>query len=65
MQTLYVTAVYYTVTTISTVGYGDISGTNNLEKIICCFLMVMGVFFFSFSSGSLTSIISNYDQINQ
>lgn len=61
---LYLTSFYYTVTTISTVGYGDISGNNTLERLICIMLMIMGVFFFSFSSGSLTSIISNYDQYN-
>ena len=61
----YVISIYYTVTTISTVGYGDISGTNTFERIICIFLMIIGVFFFSFSSGTLTSIIANYDMIHQ
>ena len=64
IPTLYVTAVYYTVTTISTVGYGDISGNNNTERIICIFLMITGVFFFSFSSGNFTLLISNYEQVN-
>ena len=58
---LYIVSLYYTVTTISTVGYGDISGNNNTERIICIFLMITGVFFFSFSSGSLTNIIQNYE----
>ena len=53
--------MYYTVTTIATVGYGDISGTNTTERIICIFLMISGVFFFSFSSGTLTNIISNQE----
>jgi len=61
---LYSTAIYFTVTTITTVGYGDISGTNATERIICVFLMIMGVIFFSFSTGSLTSMISNYDSAN-
>jgi hypothetical protein len=51
---LYTTAFYFTVTTITTVGYGDISGTNTTERVICIFLMIIGVLFFSFSSGSLT-----------
>ena len=57
ITTKYTTAVYWTVTTISTVGYGDISGNNNLEKCMCIILMITGVFFFSFTAGSLTSII--------
>ena len=58
---LYTTAFYFTVTTITTVGYGDISGTNQVERVICMFLMILGVLFFSFSSGYLTSLISNMD----
>ena len=53
------------VATITTVGYGDISGNNMLERIICILLMVMGVIFFSISSGNLTSIISKDDDINK
>jgi 3-deoxy-D-manno-octulosonic-acid transferase len=58
MDELYVLSIYYTVTTISTVGYGDISGNNMLERIMCMIYMVSGVFFFSFASGSLTSVIT-------
>ena len=51
-------------TTITTVGYGDISGHTVFERIICIFLHLIGVLSYSFASGSLTSIIQNYDQIN-
>ena len=51
---LYLASFYFTVTTITTVGYGDISGTNFTERLICIFLMITGVLFFSFSSGTLT-----------
>lgn len=61
---LYAISFYWTITTITTVGYGDISGTNNLEKTFCSIVMVIGVFGFSFANGSLTSIIQNYDQTN-
>jgi voltage-gated potassium channel Kch len=54
---LYITALYFTVTTITTVGYGDISGTNTTERLVSIFLMILGVVFFSFSTGALTSII--------
>lgn len=64
MKDMYLTSLYFTVTTITTVGYGDISGTNSLERLICCFLMIMGVLFFSVSSGTLTSIITNYEEVN-
>jgi hypothetical protein len=58
---LYVTSFYFTVTTIVTVGFGDITAKNSGEKIICIFLMLIGVISFSFATGSLSSIIANYD----
>lgn len=61
---LYVTSFYFAVTTITTVGYGDISGNSTLERLICFFLHLVGVLSYSFASGSLTTIISNYDNIN-
>ena len=53
--------MYFTVTTILTVGYGDIRAYSNEEKLFCIFLMLIGVLSFSFATGSLSSIISNYD----
>lgn len=57
----YLTSVYFTVTTITTVGYGDISGGSRSEKIFCIFIMLIGVMSFSFFSGSLASLIQFYD----
>lgn len=58
---LYVSAFYFTVTTIVTVGYGDITAVSNGEKIVCIFLMLIGVIAFSFGTGALSSIIASYD----
>ena len=55
---------YWTVTTITTVGYGDISIKTNLEKVCALFLMVFGVVSFGLLSGSLTNILQNYDVSN-
>lgn len=53
----YLTSFYWTVTTITTVGYGDVSIITNTEKICCIFLMVFGVVSFGLLSGSLTNIL--------
>ena len=45
---IYLVSLYWTVTTITTVGYGDISGTNLPEMIFCCLVMIIGVIAFGF-----------------
>lgn len=61
---LYVLAIYWTIQTITTVGYGDLDITNTLEVVFCSIIMVVGVMSFSFANGSLTSILSSYDSQN-
>ena len=58
----YITACYFIMTTISTVGYGDISASTRLERVFMIALMLIGVSSFTFISGALSSILSNYDQ---
>lgn len=58
---LYVTSFYFSVTTIVTVGYGDITAISIGEKIVAVFLMITGVIAFSFATGALASIIQSQD----
>lgn len=60
----YLISFYWATTTITTVGYGDIYGTNDLEMVFCALVQIIGVSGFAFASSSLTSIITNYDQTN-
>lgn len=53
----YLTSIYFTVTTITTVGYGDVTISTKFEKIFCIITMLTGVIAFSFASGSLASIL--------
>lgn len=57
----YLTAFYFTITTITTVGYGDFSPGTFIEKIVGIVIMFVGVMAFSFASGSLASYISQKD----
>ena len=54
---LYLTSFYFTITTVTTVGYGDWSANTFAEKIVAIFIMFIGVIAFSFASGTLTNFI--------
>ena len=57
----YIAAVYYTVTTITTVGYGDHSPVNTTERLVGILTMILGVIAFSYATGSLSSLIFDND----
>jgi len=61
MWSKYLASIYWAVTTVTTVGYGDISGKTELEMILCVIWMFIGVGFYSFTIGSLSSFLTSID----
>ena len=61
---LYLVSFYWTITTITTVGYGDISAGTDFERLFSIVVMIAGVIGFSIATGSLSSIMSNLDSAN-
>ena len=55
----YVTAVYWVITTMSTVGYGDLLPSTTFERTYTMLVMIGGVTFFAGITGTITEIISN------
>ena len=53
---IYLVSVYFIIVTITTVGYGDITGQDYLEIIFQIFLLIIGTIAYSFT----ISYISNY-----
>ena len=57
----YMASLYWTYTTMSTVGYGDIYAGTDIERVLAILVMVFGVCFFSFTIGSISSFFSRID----
>jgi potassium voltage-gated channel Eag-related subfamily H protein 8 len=53
---------YFALTTLSTVGYGDLYPISTNEKLFGIVVMLLGIVFFSRIMGSFIEIISNYDK---
>ena len=58
----YVKTLYWTVTTITTVGYGDITPMTTNEIIFVMFVQLMGVMNFAYLTGSITSVLMNLNR---
>ena len=53
---IYIAGIYFLVLTIVGVGYGDILGTNKMEKLYLIFLLVIGVLLYSWLVSTLSKI---------
>jgi len=57
----YITAFYFSITTMITLGYGDISPNTNLEMIFGIVVMVLSSGIFGYSMSSLKFIFEGED----
>ncbi|EGB12308.1 hypothetical protein AURANDRAFT_9605, partial [Aureococcus anophagefferens] len=53
----YLAAMYWAFTTMTTVGYGDITPAGDMERIYAIFAMLMGVSFYSYIIASVSSMV--------
>ena len=57
----YIRSLYWTITTMTTVGYGDISPDRNIEYVVSMIVMLIGASMYAFIIGNIASLFSNLD----
>jgi hypothetical protein len=57
-------SLYYSFTTLSTIGFGDFHPKDNVERIFCAIIMVGGVMVFSYIMGNFVDMIKSYEIMN-
>lgn len=60
---VYIVSLYYVIQTVTTVGYGDVNPANTKERLFQIMVMLVGVIAFSFIAGSLSSMITVFDDV--
>lgn len=50
-------SIYWVMATITTVGYGDVTPTHMITKLLACFLMVIGVATMGYINGAIISVV--------
>jgi CRP-like cAMP-binding protein len=59
LETKYITSLYWAMMTATTVGYGDISITNNYEKVYATLIMILSNVMGAVIFGNVTTLIQN------
>jgi hypothetical protein len=57
--------MYWAYTTMTTVGYGDISSVTVAEKVWAISVMIVSGFFFSFVVGRVAVVVARFDADQQ
>ena len=58
----YIRSLYWTITTLTTVGYGDVTPQTDASKIFTMFVMLMGVAFYGGILGFISKLILSSDK---
>ena len=59
--TNYIKALYWTITTITTIGYGDITPSSNVQTVYTMFVQLIGAGMYGYIIGNLASLLANSD----
>ncbi len=59
--TRYLRALYWTITTLTTIGYGDITPSTNAQMLYVIFIEITGAAMYGFIIGNIANLITNID----
>ena len=57
----YVAALYWSIVTMSSVGYGDVLPLTTAERTVAIFVMVLGAFLYAYIIGAFSTIMAHND----
>ncbi len=60
-STQYIRSLYWVITTVATVGYGDILPVNDYEYLFAAGVMLLGAFMYAFIIGNIANLVRNLD----
>ena len=58
---LYIRAFYWTITTLTTIGYGDITPTGSVQTVFVIFIELLGAAMYGMIIGNIANLISHID----
>jgi hypothetical protein len=61
----YIQSFHWSFQTLATVGFGDIPAKTNYERVFALMAMIIGIGFYSYTIGNMTSIIASLDTSNE
>ena len=59
--TTYIKALYWTITTLTTIGYGDITPQNDPQRIFTMAVMIIGAGMYGYIIGNISNLLANID----
>jgi len=60
-----IACTYYSITTLSTVGFGDYNPKSNFERLVCSVIMLFGVSIFSYIMGNFLIVSEKFKDFNK